>query len=168
MCYFDCKYWRTQQKTAMKTKTHPSFHHFCRDTASLRLPIPPWFANLGSELMHTHGASLPGIYKKNSGKNCSKTKVSKTPNAIKMVWKNYQVCPPSCFCFIFRIFQAVACRKELSSPLCLFLHSSTKRLWESPASTSIKCNSQKTDSPCHKQEIHRVFSLVTRAALRQW
>lgn len=28
-----------------------------------------------------------------------------------MVWKNYQVCPSSCFCFIFRIFQAVACRK---------------------------------------------------------
>lgn len=118
LCYFDCKYGRIEEKTIMKTKLHLSFHPSCRDTASLRLPVPacsssPWFGNLGYELMYIHGASLPSITKKPqklSGKNCSKTKVSKTPNT--MVWKNYQVCPSSCFCFIFRIFQVVPCRKD--------------------------------------------------------
>ena len=53
-----------------------------------------------------HTRCIPSQHTRNniSGKNWSKTTLSKTLNDYKMAWKNYQACPPSCFCFIFRIF----------------------------------------------------------------
>lgn len=98
-----CECWRTQEQNVHRhiwvfitpTETQPPSDPAC--SSSL------WFDDPGSELAHTHGASLPSIqelkFLERTGANLH------SPKPLKMAWKNYQVCPPSCFCFICRTFR---------------------------------------------------------------